>query len=169
MYIGEYYFTECKLQNIAFKYRKPIYSERSNDLKTSQELLKIKELHTGFRIGDMYFDAVDGVSLTLYTNEILAIVGESGCGKSTLATSIIGLHDHHKTRVQGEILFKNRNLARMTEDQFNEVRGLEIGTIFQDPLSALNPLMRIGEQIEESLIYHTNLKKEQRHERVLEL
>ena len=138
-------------------------------MKTSQELLKIKELHTGFRIGDMYFDAVDGVSLTLYTNEILAIVGESGCGKSTLATSIIGLHDHNKTRVQGEILFKNKNLARMTEEEFNEVRGLDIGMIFQDPLSALNPLMRIGEQIEESLIYHTNLTKEQRRERVLEL
>ena len=138
-------------------------------MKTSDELLKIKDLHTGFRIGDAYFDAVDGVSLTLHKNEILAIVGESGCGKSTLATSIVGLHDHNNTRVQGEILYKNKNLARMTEDEFNEVRGLEIGMIFQDPLSALNPLMRIGEQIEEGLIYHTTLTKEQRQKRVLEL
>ncbi|MFF5996768.1 ABC transporter ATP-binding protein [Lysinibacillus sp. KU-BSD001] len=138
-------------------------------MKTSEELLKINDLHTGFRIGDTYFNAVDGVSLTLRKNEILAIVGESGCGKSTLATSIIGLHDHYKTRVQGEILFKNKNLARMTEEEFNEVRGLDIGMIFQDPLSALNPLMRIGEQIEEGLIYHTKLTKEQRRARVLEL
>ncbi len=138
-------------------------------MKTSEELLKIKDLHTGFRIGDAYFDAVDGVSLTLRKNEILAIVGESGCGKSTLATSIIGLHDHNNTRVQGEIVYKNKNLARMTEDEYNEVRGLEIGMIFQDPLSALNPLMRIGEQIEEGLIYHTSLTKEQRLTRVLEL
>ncbi len=138
-------------------------------MKTSDELLKIKDLHTGFRIGDVYFDAVDGVSLTLHKNEILAIVGESGCGKSTLATSIVGLHDHNNTRVQGEILYKNKNLARMTEDEFNEVRGLEIGMIFQDPLSALNPLMRIGEQIEEGLIYHTTLTKDQRQKRVLEL
>lgn len=138
-------------------------------MKTTDELLKINDLHTGFRIKDSYFDAVDGVSITLRKNEILAIVGESGCGKSTLATSIIGLHDHNKTRIQGEILFKNRNLAKMTEDQFNEVRGLDIGMIFQDPLSALNPLMRIGEQIEEGLIYHTKLTKEQRYNRVLEL
>lgn len=143
--------------------------ERSKQLRTSEELLKITDLHTGFRIGDNYFDAVDGVSLTLRKNEILAIVGESGCGKSTLATSIIGLHDHNKTRVQGEILFKNKNLARMTEGDFNEIRGLEIGMIFQDPLSALNPLMRIGEQIEEGLIYHTDLTKNKRRERVLEL
>lgn len=138
-------------------------------MKTSEELLKIKDLHTGFRIGDAYFNAVDDVSLTLRKNEILAIVGESGCGKSTLATSIIGLHDHNNTRVQGEILYKNKNLASMTEDEFNEVRGLEIGMIFQDPLSALNPLMRIGEQIEEGLIYHTDLSKEKRQARVLEL
>lgn len=138
-------------------------------MKTSEGLLKIKDLHTGFRIGDAYFNAVDGISLTLQKNEILAIVGESGCGKSTLATSIIGLHDHNNTRVQGEILYKNKNLARMTEDEFNEVRGLEIGMIFQDPLSALNPLMRIGEQIEEGLIYHTDLTKEKRQARVLEL
>lgn len=138
-------------------------------MKTSKELLKINDLHTGFRIKDTYFDAVDGVSITLRENEILAIVGESGCGKSTLATSIIGLHDHNMTRVQGEIIFKNKNLAKMTEDEFNNVRGRDIGMIFQDPLSALNPLMRIGEQIEEGLIYHTEFTKQKRIERVKEL
>ena len=144
--------------------------ERRNNLKTSNEdLLIINDLHTGFRIKDTYFDAVDGVSLTLKKNEILAIVGESGCGKSTLATSIMGLHDHNKTRVQGEILYQGKNLAKMTEDEFNTVRGEEIGMIFQDPLSALNPLMRIGDQIEEGLIYHTKMTKEERKARVLEL
>lgn len=139
-------------------------------MKTSNEdLLIINDLHTGFRIKDTYFDAVDGVSLTLKKNEILAIVGESGCGKSTLATSIMGLHDHNKTRVQGEILYQGKNLATMTEDEFNTVRGEEIGMIFQDPLSALNPLMRIGDQIEEGLIYHTKMTKEERKARVLEL
>ncbi|TQR20230.1 ABC transporter ATP-binding protein [Psychrobacillus vulpis] len=133
------------------------------------ELLTIKDLHTGFRIKDTYYDAVDGVSITLKKNEILAIVGESGCGKSTLATSIIGLHDHNKTKVQGEISYNGLNLALLDEDNFNKVRGEEIGMIFQDPLSALNPLMRIGEQIEEGLIYHTNLSKDAREKRVLEL
>ncbi|MEK4228477.1 ABC transporter ATP-binding protein [Solibacillus sp. FSL H8-0538] len=138
-------------------------------MKTSKELLKIKDLYTGFRIKDTFFDAVDGVSLTLKENEILAIVGESGCGKSTLAMSIIGLHDHNRTRIQGEILFKNKNLAIMMEEELNDVRGLDIGMIFQDPLSALNPLMRIDEQIEEGLIYHTKLTKDQRKARVQEL
>lgn len=135
----------------------------------SNELLKIQHLHTGFRIKDTYYDAVDGVSLTLKKNEILAIVGESGCGKSTLATSIIGLHDHNITRVKGEIIYQNQNLATLKESQFQPIRGAEIGMIFQDPLSALNPLMKIGEQIEEALLYHTKLNKEQRRVRVFEL
>ncbi|MGE7664233.1 ABC transporter ATP-binding protein [Ureibacillus composti] len=138
-------------------------------MNTSDELLKIHNLHTGFRIKDTFYDAVDGVSLTLRKNEILAIVGESGCGKSTLATSIIGLHDPNKTRVQGEIMFKNTNLATLSEEEFEHVRGSDISMIFQDPLSALNPLMRIGEQIEESLKYHTDMSKNQRNERVFEL
>lgn len=138
-------------------------------MNNTESLLTIKDLHTGFRIKDTYYDAVDGVTIMLKKNEILAIVGESGCGKSTLATSIIGLHDHNTTRVQGEINYKNVNLATLSEDKFNDVRGEEIGMIFQDPLSALNPLMRIGEQIEEGLIYHTKLSKTERLNRVLEL
>ena len=132
-------------------------------LNNLDPLLKIKDLHTGFRIKDTYYDAVDGVSVTLKRNEILAVVGESGCGKSTLATSIIGLYDHNKTRVQGEILYKGQNLALLEEEKLNDVRGEEIGMIFQDPLSALNPLMRIGEQIEEGLVYHTKMSKQERN------
>ena len=144
-------------------------SERSNNLNNLDQLLTIKDLHTGFRIKDTYYDAVDGVSVTLRKNEILAVVGESGCGKSTLATSIIGLYDHNKTRVQGEILYKGQNLALLEEEKLNNVRGEEIGMIFQDPLSALNPLMRIEDQIEEGLVFHTKMTKEQRRNRVLEL
>lgn len=138
-------------------------------MNTTQELLTITNLHTGFRIKDSYFDAVDGVSISLKKNEILAIVGESGCGKSTLATSIIGLHDANKTKITGEINFKGNNLANLSEDKLNNVRGNDIGMIFQDPLSALNPLMRIGDQIEESLIYHTKLSRVERSKRVIEL
>ena len=138
-------------------------------MKSTGEILKIKDLHIGFKINDEFYDAVDGVSLTLKRNEILAIVGESGCGKSTLATSIIGLHDPNSTRVYGEILYRNQNLLTLGEDQLNEIRGPEIGMIFQDPLSSLNPLMRIGDQIEEGLIYHTKLNAEERKNRVQEL
>lgn len=143
--------------------------ERSNHLNPTQELLTINDLHTGFRVKDTYFNAVDGVSIHLKKNEILAIVGESGCGKSTLATSIIGLHDPNNTKISGEIQFKGFDLAKLTDEKLNKVRGNDIGMIFQDPLSALNPLMRIGDQIAEALIYHTKLTKTERSHRVIEL
>ncbi|MBU5436517.1 ABC transporter ATP-binding protein [Tissierella sp. MSJ-40] len=135
----------------------------------NEKILEIKDLHTAFRFQDEYFDAVDGVSFSLHKNELLAIVGESGCGKSTIANSIVGLHDKNFTRVSGEIIYNGKNIANYSEEQFNEIRGKEIGFIFQDPLAALNPLHKIGKQIEESLIYHTDLDKEQRHERMLQL
>lgn len=143
--------------------------ERSGYIVSTNELLQIRNLRTSFRIKDTYYPAVDNVSLTLRKNEILAIVGESGCGKSTLATSVVGLHNSVTTKVEGEILYNNQNLVNLTDEQFNKLRGNDIGFIFQDPLSALNPLMRIGEQIEEGLIYHTKLNKEQREKRVIEL
>lgn len=133
------------------------------------ELLSINQLRTSFRIKDGYFAAVDDVSLSLRKNEILAIVGESGCGKSTLATSIVGLHHTNNTKVEGEIVYKKQNLVQLTDEQMNKLRGNAIGFIFQDPLSALNPLMRIGEQIAEGMIYHTKLNKNEREARVLQL
>jgi len=138
-------------------------------LNTAKELLTITNLTTSFRIKDTYHAAVDDVSLSLQKNEVLAIVGESGCGKSTLATTIVGLHNEVNTKVTGDIFYNNQNLAKLNDQQFNNLRGNDIGFIFQDPLSALNPLMRISEQIEEGLIYHTKLSKQQRSERVLEL
>lgn len=133
-------------------------------------LLQIRDLKTSFRIKDDYYNAVNGVSINLNRNEVLAIVGESGCGKSTLATSIIGLHDYNFTKVEGEIIFEGVNLVGLDEQSYNKIRGKKIGMIFQDPLSALNPLMRVGDQIEESLIYHkSELTKEQRRKKVIEL
>lgn len=132
-------------------------------------LLDIKDLHVGFRIKDNFYDAVDGVSLQLYKNEKLAIVGESGCGKSTLATTIMGLHNPHNTKITGQIAYKGQNVIGFDEAQFNTIRGKEIGMIFQDPLASLNPLMTIEQQIDEALVYHTKLNGQERHERVLEL
>ena len=134
-----------------------------------EKLLEIKNLHTSFRIRDDYYDAVDGVDMQLFSDEILAIVGESGCGKSTLATTIMGLHNSNFTRSTGEIIFDGKNLVDLSEKEFSEIRGAGIGMIFQDPLSSLNPLQRIGKQIEEGLIYHTKLNAEERKNRVLEL
>ena len=138
-------------------------------MEGKKALCEVKNLHTGFRIRDDYYDAVDNVSINLYPDEVLAIVGESGCGKSTLATTIMGLHDFNYTRVEGEVIFEGRNLLTLTEEEYNSIRGGKIGMIFQDPLSALNPLQRIGAQIEEGLIYHTDMDEKQRHERAIEL
>lgn len=134
-----------------------------------KKLLEIKNLETAFRIKDDYFNAVDNVSLDLHSNEVLAIVGESGCGKSTLATTVMGLHNENLTRSTGEIIYDGKNLLELSEDELNKIRTKEIGMIFQDPLSSLNPLQKIGKQIEEALVYHTELKKEEREARVIEL
>lgn len=138
-------------------------------MAVERALLEVNHLETGFRIKDDYYNAVDDVSITLENNEILAIVGESGSGKSTLATSIVGLHDPLNTKIKGEAIYKDLNLLDLNETLYNRIRGNDIGMIFQDPLGSLNPLMRVHDQIEEALIYHTKLNSKQRTERVLEL
>ncbi|MBQ0140630.1 MAG: ABC transporter ATP-binding protein [Kurthia sp.] len=142
---------------------------RGEIVHIEEDLLTIKNLYTSFRIKDQYHAAIENINLTLKENEILAIVGESGCGKSTLATSIVGLHPKGNTKVEGTITYNETNLVGMKEEKFNKIRGNDIGFIFQDPLAALNPLMRVSDQIAETLLYHTKLNEKQRNQRVREL
>ena len=140
----------------------------------SDKLLEIRNLQTSFRIEGQYYAAVDGVNLVVGKNEVFAIVGESGCGKSAMALSVVRLHNTNYTRMAGEIIFygqKNDGLdiLKLSPQALNKVRGRGIGMIFQDPLTALNPLHRIGSQIEESLTYHTDLDKMGRKARAIEL
>ena len=137
--------------------------------KQSDLLLDIQHLHTAYRLHGKFYDAADDINLTLKRNEILSIVGESGCGKSTIASSIIGLYDHKNTKVTGDILYDELNLVGLNENLFNKIRGNKIGMIFQDPLASLNPLMRVGDQVAETLYYHTDMSEKERHDRVLEL
>ena len=132
-------------------------------------LLKLNDVSTSFKIDDAYYDAISHVNLTVKKDEILAIVGESGCGKSTLATTIMGLHDLNTTKIAGQITFENENLLDLNEENMNDIRGAKIGMIFQDPLSALNPLKRISDQIREVLDYHTTMSVTEKNDRVLEL
>lgn len=118
----------------------------------SERILEINHLTTSFRIGDEYHAAVDDLSLTVNKNEVLAIVGESGCGKSALAFSIMGLHRNAK--IEGEVLYNGKNLVKSAPSEQNKIRGKSLGMIFQDPLTALNPLMIIGRQIDEVLYLH---------------
>lgn len=132
-------------------------------------LLQIEDLTVSFQIQDTYYPAVDHVSLTVNENEVVAIVGESGCGKSALALAVMGLHPEEKTKVEGRILFKGQDLVPLGTGKLNEIRGAEMGIIFQDPLTALNPLMTVGRQIEESMDYHTKLSGSEKKKRTLEL
>ena len=134
-----------------------------------KELLRISNLVASFRIHGEYYAAVDGVSIQMNENEVFAIVGESGCGKSALALSILNLHNKEYTRIKGSIRFKGKEILGLGAEELNKIRGKDIGMIFQDPLTALNPLMKIGTQIEENLYYHTDRNRRERKERALEL
>ncbi|MCL2853145.1 MAG: ABC transporter ATP-binding protein [Defluviitaleaceae bacterium] len=135
----------------------------------SEKLLEIRNMRTSFRAGGQYFAAVDNVSVDIYKNETLAVVGESGSGKSSMALSVTRLHNPAYTRVEGSILYQGKNLTSLPEAELNKVRGGHIGMIFQDPQSALNPLVKVGLQIEESLVYHTDMSRAERRNHALDL
>ncbi|QTD40007.1 ABC transporter ATP-binding protein [Sporosarcina sp. Te-1] len=132
-------------------------------------VLEINDLRTSFNIKGNYYAAVDGVSLTVHENEVVAIVGESGCGKSALANSIMGLHNLKNTKLEGLINFGNQNLLELSPARLNKIRGKDIAMIFQDPMTALNPLATIGRQIEEPMDYHLKLSATEKKNRTLEL
>lgn len=132
-------------------------------------LLAIENLHTSFRLNEHYYAAVDGVTMEIKENEVLAIVGESGSGKSALALSIMQLHDSAVTKVEGQVLFQGEDLLALSRRRLNKVRGAAIGMVFQDPMTALNPLSTIGAQIEESMKVHLKYSAGERKMRALEL
>ena len=135
----------------------------------AETLLRVRDLCTSFRIDGSYYAAVDGIDLEIKRNEVFALVGESGCGKSAFALSVTRLHNPGYTMITGSIEFNGLNLLELPDAKLNDIRGQSISMIFQDPLSALNPLIRVGAQIEEPLLYHSKLNKAQRKKRALEL
>ena len=131
-------------------------------------LLELKNLKTSFRVKDEYYAAVDDVTLAVNKQEVVAIVGESGCGKSALAYSIMKLHT--RAKVEGMIEFKGEDIVTATAQRLTQLRGKEMGMIFQDSLSALNPLIRIGDQIAEAITLHDRkISKSVLRDRVMEL
>jgi oligopeptide/dipeptide ABC transporter ATP-binding protein len=122
-------------------------------------LLEINNLHTYFQTREGLVCAVDGVSLYLDRGELLGLVGESGCGKSITALSIMRLIAPPGKIVAGEILFDGRDLLKLSQARMREVRGNDIAMIFQDPMTSLNPVFTVGEQIAEALRLHRKLSR----------
>ncbi|MEK7824936.1 MAG: ABC transporter ATP-binding protein [Nitrospirota bacterium] len=133
-------------------------------------LLSIQDLRTYLYTRDGIVRAVDGVDLELEEGETLGIVGESGCGKSMTALSVMRLIPAHQGRiVSGKIVFKGHDLATLPEEEMRKIRGTRISIIFQEPMTALNPLLTIGTQIREMLQIHLDMKKGEAETRSLEL
>ncbi|MDI6784438.1 MAG: ABC transporter ATP-binding protein [bacterium] len=131
-------------------------------------LLKVNNLQTHFFTPDGVSKAVDGVSFSIRKGEVLGLVGESGCGKSVASLSILRLIQYPPGKiVNGEIWFKDRNLIRLPEEEMRRIRGNEIAMIFQEPMTSLNPVFTIGNQIAEVFIVHKKMKKQEaNHEAV---
>lgn len=134
------------------------------------KLLTVKNLHISFDTYAGEVKAVRGIDFELDKGEILAIVGESGCGKSVTAQSLMRLIPEPPGRYkEGEIIFDGKNILELSSKEIKKLRGLEMGMILQDPLTSLNPTMRIGKQIAECLIEHKNLSMKEAMEKAVEM
>lgn len=134
-----------------------------------ERLLEVNNLRTSFftHVGEV--KAVNGVSFYLNKGEALGIVGESGSGKSITMMSLMRLLAENGKIMEGEILFEGKDLTKCTEKEMQKIRGNEIGMIFQDPMTSLNPVYTIGDQLTEGLILHKHMSKAQAYERAAEL
>lgn len=134
-----------------------------------KSLLEVKDLKTYFMIGRQEIRAVDGVSFSLDRNETLAIVGESGSGKSVTVLSIMRLIKPPGKIVSGEIVFDNKNLLHLAEKQMTMLRGNRISMVYQEPMTSLNPVISVGEQIREAIAIHKSFSKKESKEQAIEL
>ncbi len=133
-------------------------------------LLEVNNLQTHFFTDAGQLPSVDGVSFTIDSGETLGVVGESGCGKSVTAMSILRLIPQPPGRiVGGEILFKGRDLAHMPIEDLRKVRGNEISVIFQEPMTSLNPVYTVGDQIMEAILLHQEVEEDEARELALEM
>lgn len=137
--------------------------------KNNEVLLSVKDLRIAFKTQYGILQAIRGVSFDLIKGETLAIVGESGSGKSVTSRAIMGLLAGNAIVEDGEIMYENRDLLGIPEELFHKVRGSKIAMIFQDPMSSLNPIVKIGKQIAETLIFKMNMPKKIAKQRAIEL
>jgi oligopeptide/dipeptide ABC transporter ATP-binding protein len=133
-------------------------------------LLDIRDLRVYFRGEDKLSRAVDGIDLVVRAGEIVGLVGESGCGKSVSAMAVPGLVEQPPAEIRsGKILFQGRNLIGLPEEELRSLRGRQIGMVFQEPMTSLNPLFTIGDQIGETIRTHEQASRQEIRQRVLKL
>ena len=136
---------------------------------TGEPLLEVRDLRVSFRTEDGVVRAVDDVSLSLSPGETLGIVGESGSGKSVTMMSVMRLINDPNARFEGQVLYKGHDLMTLNPEQMREIRGTGIAMIFQDPMTSLNPVYRVGWQIAEQIRAHENVSKRAARDRAIEL
>ncbi len=133
-------------------------------------LLDVRNLETRFHTSNGVVKAVDGVSFDVEPGETLALVGESGCGKSVTALSVMRLIPSPPGRITGgEVLFDGRDLLALSDKAIRQVRGKDIGMIFQEPMTSLNPVLTIGLQLTETMEHHLGLSRDKARARAIEL
>lgn len=135
----------------------------------NDKILEIKDLFVKFPMDGGAINAVNGVNLSLGKGETLGVVGESGCGKSVTMSTILRLVKTSPARIEGEIYYKGQNILDMPMRDFTRIRGKEISMIFQEPMTSLDPVIKIGPQIAESLMLHEKLLKNAAMAKALEL
>jgi oligopeptide/dipeptide ABC transporter ATP-binding protein len=138
-------------------------------MSTTRSLLEVEDLHVSFQTEGGRLQAVDGVTFSLDRGEVLAIVGESGCGKSVTAMTLLGLTRGPNSTFSGSARLDGQELISASEDELRRVRGARIAMIFQDPMTSLDPVHRIGDQVAEQILAHEDVPKEEARERTIEL
>lgn len=134
------------------------------------DLLNVHGLKTQFRTREGIVHAVNGVSFQLEKGETLAIVGESGCGKSVSVLSMLRLIPTPPGKiVAGQVIYQGNDMLKMSDEEIRQVRGSQISMVFQDPMTSLNPIMKIGQQVAEPLIIHNGLSRKEATERAVEI
>lgn len=132
-------------------------------------LLDVRDLETRFHVRNGYIHAVNGVSFQVRQGEVLGVVGESGCGKSVTMLSLLRLLPPAARVEKGKALFQGKDLLQMSTSELRKVRGAQIGMVFQDPMTSLNPVVRVGVQMAEPLIYHRGMSRSEALKRCAEL
>jgi peptide/nickel transport system ATP-binding protein len=140
-----------------------------NRALSADEILRVEDLRTEFRTSDGVVRAVDGVSFEIQRGQTMGLVGESGCGKSVTALSILKLIDYPGRIAGGRILFDDLDLAEVEPEEMRKIRGAKIAMIFQEPMTSLNPVFTIGDQIAETVEVHKKVKRKEAWDRAIEM